>query len=104
MKFVAVTACPAGIAHTYIAKEKLAQGAESRGHQIFIETQGSVGIEDELTPQQIAEADLVLLVADIKLRGEERFKGKPVVRTPIEAVMKSPAAFIEKIEQAMKKK
>ena len=49
MKIVAVAACTSGIAHTYIAKEKLIRAAESMGHTIKVETQGTIGIEDELT-------------------------------------------------------
>lgn len=53
MKIVAVAACTTGIAHTYIAKEKLIKSAELRGHTISCETQGSIGIEDELDPKDI---------------------------------------------------
>jgi fructose PTS system EIIB component len=103
MKIVAITACPAGIAHTYIAKEKLIKGAQARGHEIYVETQGSVGIEDKLTIEQIAQADIVIFAADIKISGEERFKGKRIVRVPTSAIMKTPSAFIEKVEKALEK-
>ena len=53
MKIVAVAACTSGIAHTYIAKEKLIRAAESLGHTIHVETQGTIGTEDELTPEEI---------------------------------------------------
>ncbi len=103
MKIVGVTACPAGIAHTYMAKNKLVKAAQSRGHVCHIETQGSIGPEDELTEQEIKDADVVILAVDVKISGENRFKGKPVVRIPTEVVMKNPLGLIEKIESLVKK-
>jgi len=76
MKIIGVAACTAGIAHTYIAKEKLINAAQKAGHEIHIETQGVIGIEDELTPVQIAEADVVVFAIDIAICGKDRFKGK----------------------------
>ena len=55
MKIVSVCACTSGIAHTYIAKEKLIRAAESMGHTIKVETQGTIGTEDELTAEEIKE-------------------------------------------------
>ena len=56
MKIVGVCACVAGIAHTYLAKEKLINAASKRGHEIKVETQGVIGIENELTEKEIKEA------------------------------------------------
>lgn len=67
-----------------------------------IETQGSIGAEDELTAQEIAEADVVLLAVDVKITGEERFKGKPVVRCRTEDVMRNTEGFLKKIEATLK--
>ena len=77
MKIVSVCACTSGIAHTYIAKEKLIRAAESMGHTIKVETQGTIGTEDELTAEEIKEADVVILAVDIAITGTERFEGKP---------------------------
>ena len=55
MKIVSVCACTSGIAHTYIAKEKLIRAAESMGHTIKVETQGTIGTEDELTAEEIKD-------------------------------------------------
>ncbi len=62
MKIVAVAACTSGIAHTYIAKrkKKLIRAAEALGHEIHVETQGTIGTEDELKPEQIQEADVII--------------------------------------------
>ena len=69
MKIVGITACVAGIAHTYLVKEKIVQAAQELGHEVHIETQGSIGTEDTLTPEQIAEADVVIIAADIGVSG-----------------------------------
>lgn len=103
MKIVGVCACTAGIAHTYMAKEKLVKAAEKRGHECVVETQGSVGVECELTPEQIAEADVVILAIDVHISGEERFKNKPLIRVGTASVIKNPLAFIEKVEKAIAK-
>ena len=71
MKIVSVCACTSGIAHTYIAKEKLIRAAESMGHTIKVETQGTIGTEDELTAEEIKEADVVILAIDIAITGTE---------------------------------
>ena len=67
MKIVSVCACTSGIAHTYIAKEKLIRAAESMGHTIKVETQGTIGTEDELTAEEIKEAlQSILLLQEQK--------------------------------------
>jgi len=101
MKIVGITACTAGIAHTYIAKEKLVKAAKELGYQVNIETQGTIGVEDELTPESIKEADVVLIAADINVGGKERFVGKRVLEVPISVVIKSPKALLKKIEEQL---
>lgn len=101
MKIVGVAACTAGIAHTYIARERLMKGAQARGHEIHVETQGTIGIENKLTQEQIQSADLVILAVDIKIGGEERFKNKKIVRVPTATVIKAPVQFMEKVEKEL---
>lgn len=101
MKIVGITACTAGIAHTYIAKEKLVKAAKELGYQVNIETQGTIGVEDELTPESIKAADVVLIAADINVGGKERFEGKRVLEVPISVVIKSPKALLKKIEEQL---
>ena len=103
MKIVAVVACTSGIAHTYISKEKLIRAAESMGHIIKVETQGTIGTEDELTAQEIEEADIVILAIDIAITGTERFEGKPTVKVPTNVCVKAPKQLIAKIEEDLKK-
>lgn len=100
MKIVGVTACTAGIAHTYIAKEKLLTAAKELGHEIKIETQGSIGVEDALTAEDISGADIILIASDIKI-DKARFTGKPVVDIPISMVMKSPKSVISSIAKKL---
>lgn len=91
-----------GIAHTYIAKEKLMSAAKELGHEAHIETQGTIGTEDELTAKDIENADVVIIAADIKVGGKERFKGKRVVEVPTHIAIKSPKALLNKIEAELK--
>ena len=101
MNIVCVSACTAGIAHTYIAREKLMKGAKALGHNVKDETQGTIGTENELTTEDIAAADVVILAVDVKIKGEERFKNKRIVRVKTEVVIKSPIQFIEKVEKSL---
>lgn len=104
MKIAGVSACTTGIAHTYIVKQKILDAAKACGYECHIETQGTIGVEDELTEQQIAEADVILLAIDVKIQGEERFKGKPTVRCRTADVMSNTQSFLKKIEEALKNK
>lgn len=103
MKIVAVAACTSGIAHTYIAKEKLIRAAESLGHTIHVETQGTIGTEDELTPEEIKAADVVILAIDIAITGTERFEGKRTVNVPTNVCVKAPKQLLQKIEAELNK-
>lgn len=103
MNIVAIAACTSGIAHTYIAKEKLIRAAESLGHTIHVETQGTIGTEDELSAEQIAAADIVILAVDIAITGTERFKGKKTIQVPTNVCVKAPKQLIQKIEQELGK-
>lgn len=103
MKIVGVAACTVGIAHTYIAQEKLENAAKKAGYEMHIETQGTIGIENELTPEQIKEADLVILAIDVKISGRERFEGKRIIQVPSEIAVKSPNKLIEKAQEIIEK-
>jgi len=76
-RLVGITSCPTGIAHTFMAAEALQKAATRLGHTIRVETQGSVGSQNTLTPQDIAAADAVIIAADTKV-DTSRFGGKPV--------------------------
>ncbi len=96
MKIIAVTACPTGIAHTYMAAEQLEKAAKAAGHQVRVETQGSMGIENELTAKEIAEADVAIFAVDIEVEGLERFDAKKVLRVPVAEAIKNPKGVLAK--------
>ncbi|MCI1903736.1 MAG: PTS fructose transporter subunit IIB [Enterococcaceae bacterium] len=104
MKIVGVAACTVGIAHTYIAQEKLENAAKKGGHDIHVETQGTIGIENPLTDEEIDQADVVILAVDVKISGRERFEGKRVIQVPTEIAVKSPNKLIEKAVEIAKNK
>ena len=97
MRIVAVTACPTGIAHTYMAAEKLEKTAQALGHQIKVETQGAMGVENELSSADIQAADGVLFAVDIAVEQRERFDGKKVVQVPVQDAIKDPKGVIAKL-------
>ncbi|RAS17750.1 PTS fructose-like transporter subunit IIB [Paraburkholderia bryophila] len=100
LRIVAITSCPTGIAHTFMAAEGLAQGAKSLGHEIHVETQGSVGAQNTLSDEQIAAADLVVIAADTQV-DKSRFRGKRLYETGTKGAIGKGAALIAKaIEQA----
>ncbi|ABY93826.1 PTS system D-fructose-specific IIB component (F1P-forming), Frc family /PTS system D-fructose-specific IIC component (F1P-forming), Frc family [Thermoanaerobacter thermohydrosulfuricus] len=94
-KVVAVTACPTGIAHTYMAAENLQMAAKEMGVDIKVETQGSIGAENQLTEEDIKAADAVIIAAATKV-DKSRFAGKPVLEVPVEDAIKDAKGLIEK--------
>ena len=97
MRIVAVTACPTGIAHTYMAAEKLEKTARALGHQIKVETQGAMGVENELSSADIQAADGVIFAVDIAVEQRERFDGKKVVQVPVQDAIKDPKGVIARL-------
>lgn len=93
-KIVAVTACPTGVAHTFMAAEALAEAGKAMGHAIRVETQGSVGAQDKLTEEEIADADVVVLACDIDV-DPSRFAGKRIYRTSTGNALKKPRPTLE---------
>lgn len=90
---VAVTACPTGIAHTYMAADALKAAAERAGVRIDVETQGSSGTK-RLDPAVIAAADAVVFAVDVDVRERGRFAGKPYVQVPVKRGIDAPDALI----------
>ncbi|WYP26741.1 fructose PTS transporter subunit IIB [Alkalihalobacillus sp. FSL W8-0930] len=104
MKIVGVAACTVGIAHTYIAQEKLENAGKKAGHEIHIETQGTIGTENELSQEQIDAADIVIIAADVKIAGKERFEGKRMIEVTTEIAVKSPNKLIAKAAEVIGQK
>ncbi|MDA3847443.1 MAG: PTS fructose transporter subunit IIB [Vallitaleaceae bacterium] len=73
MKLIAVTSCPVGMAHTYMAASSLKKTAKRLGYEIKVETQGALGIQNRLSSVDIEEADVFILAADVALQEAERF-------------------------------
>jgi len=99
VKLVAVTSCPTGIAHTYMAAESLEQSAQAAGHEITVETQGSAGSEP-MDPSLIAEADAVIFAADVEVQNRQRFAGKPLVQTGVKTAINDGPGVIAQAEAA----
>lgn len=104
MKILAVTACPTGIAHTYMAAAALEKEAKARGYEIKVETQGSIGIENEITLKDLEGADVVILTKDMGIKGRDRFKKILIVNVAIGDVIKKTGSLMDKIVEQLNKK
>ncbi|WP_435599515.1 PTS fructose transporter subunit IIABC [Streptomyces anulatus] len=92
-RIVAVTSCPTGIAHTYMAAESLAAAGRAEGVEVTVETQGSAGFK-KLDPAVVAGADAVIWAHDVEVREKARFRGKPLVDVGVKAGINRPAELI----------
>jgi PTS system fructose-specific IIB component/fructose-specific PTS system IIB-like component len=99
MKIVAVTACPTGIAHTYMAAARLEKTAKELGHEIKVETQGALGIENSLSENDIRQANVAIFAVDIHVEGRERFKGVKIIEVPLQEAIKNTKGIFEKIQR-----
>ncbi|MHA7282641.1 PTS fructose transporter subunit IIABC [Arthrobacter sp. TMS2-4] len=93
-RLVAVTACPTGIAHTYMAADSLVAAAKERGVDLQVETQGSSGATP-LDPAVIAAADAVIFAVDVDVRDKQRFAGLPVISSPVKRGIDEPGEMVE---------
>ena len=92
-RIVAITACPTGIAHTYMAADSLVAAGKEAGVVVDVETQGS-GATTPLDPQTIADADAVIFAADVGVKGRERFAGKPVIESGVKRAINEPGVML----------
>jgi PTS system fructose-specific IIB component/fructose-specific PTS system IIB-like component len=98
MKILAITACPTGIAHTYMAAEYLERTGAALGHTVKVETQGAMGIENRITDQDVAEADALIIAADIPIQGRERFKNlTQVLEVPVQMAIRNAAELFGRL-------
>ena len=97
MKILAVTACPSGVAHTYMAAEALERAAKAKGIEIKVETQGQIGIENRITAEDLKGADIVILTKDMSIKEVERFSGIVTVKVGISDVVKKTDQLIDKV-------
>ena len=98
MNIVAVTACPTGIAHTYMAAEQLEKVARKHGHTIKVETQGSMGIENELSQEEINSAQIAIFAVGLPVRNKERFDNIKILEVPVQDAIKNPEGIFAKLE------
>ncbi|WP_342753889.1 PTS fructose transporter subunit IIBC [Pantoea sp. MBD-2R] len=94
-RIVAITACPTGVAHTFMAAEAIDAEAKKRGWWVKVETRGSVGAGNAITPEEVAQADLVIVAADIEV-DLAKFAGKPMYRTSTGLALKKTAQEFDK--------
>lgn len=98
---VAVTACVSGVAHTYMAAERLEKLCQQAKWSIRIETQGALGTENRLTEEDISRADAVLLITDIELAGAERFTQSRCVQSGISTFLREPQRVISALRKLL---
>jgi PTS system fructose-specific IIB component/fructose-specific PTS system IIB-like component len=98
MKILAITACPTGIAHTYMAAEQLERTGKKLGHQIKVETQGAMGIENRIEAADVEGAEALILAADIPVQERERFAGIPtILEVPVQLAIKNPGEIFSRL-------
>lgn len=101
MKILGVTACPSGVAHTYMAAEALAKAAKKRGHTIKVETQGSIGVENTIRAEEVVDADIIILTKDMAIKNKERFAGKPIINVGVGDVVRKADIIVAKAEEVI---
>ena len=93
-RIVAITGCPTGVAHTYMAAEALKKTAAILGHELKVETQGAEGVKSPLSPADIEAADVVIVASDVHV-DMARFAGKPMVAVPVADAIRKTRVVIE---------
>lgn len=96
-KIIGVSACPAGIAHTYMAAESIEIAAKKLGYEVKIETNGASGVENPLTDEDIQEAAAVIIAADTSVE-KERFRGKPLIEVSVGDAIRNADEILKKVE------
>ena len=102
MNIIAITACPTGIAHTFMAKKALEDAAKKLGHTIKVETQGATGIENELNAFDIENADVLILAVEVGIAKKERFEKIKKVEVPVATAVKNAELLINKVVAKLK--
>lgn len=95
MKLLGITSCPNGIAHTYMAAESLQMAAKAAGYEMKVETRGSVGVENEITSEDIKGAHAIIIAADTNV-DRERFKGMTIIDATVQEAIKNPKGLVER--------
>ncbi|MFO3717251.1 PTS fructose transporter subunit IIB [Anaerococcus sp. ENR1011] len=98
-KFVGLCACTMGLAHTFMAAQSMEDEAKKRGYETKVETQGSDGIQNELTAEDIADADIILLSTAITPQNMERFEGYEIYEVSLAEAIKDIETVFDDIEE-----
>jgi fructose-specific PTS system IIB-like component len=98
-KLIGLCACPMGLAHTFMAAEALEKAAKEKGYDVKVETQGSDGIKNKLTPEDIAQADIIIHSVAITPEGMDRFEGYDVYEVGLQELIKNPKGVLDEIEE-----
>ena len=98
-KLIALCACPMGLAHTFMAAQALEEAAVEAGYEVKIETQGADGIQNRLTPQDIADADIIIHAIAITPEDNERFETRDVYEITLQDAIKNAAGTLKEIEE-----
>lgn len=99
MKIVAVSACIAGLAHTYMSKSSLEEHAKTNGHEIKVEVQGAMGIENKLSQEEIDDADVVIFAVDTNVTDRDRFNEKKILEVSTQKAMREGDKTIKEAEE-----
>lgn len=102
MKIIAVTSCPVGMAHTYMAATALKKAAKKLGHEMKVETQGSMGVRDKLSKQDIEEADLFVNAADVAMIEPERFSNCFTIKTSTSKLLRKSVDILKDAIETIK--
>lgn len=103
MRIAIVAACSSGIATTFMAAEALERAARTRGHWAKAETQGALGIDNEISPQEASSVDAVIFATDIRLAKVERFHGRPTFEVGVAEAVRRADAIIKRVEESVEK-
>lgn len=101
MYILAVTSCPVGIAHTYMAASNLEKCAKKKGLEVKVETQGATGVENEITQEDIKKADAVIIASDVRIKNAERFEELPTLTVGVSEAIKNADEIIEELLEAI---
>ena len=100
-KILAVTSCPTGIAHTYMAATNLEKAVKKAGHEVKVETQGAQGLENEITKEDIKRCDACIIASDIRIKNIDRFNDVPTLTVGVQEAVKDPDGIVSELLEAL---
>ncbi len=101
MKILGVTACPSGVAHTYMAADAIKRACEKAGIECKVETQGSIGVEDEITVDDLKDATAVILTTNMPIKNADRFAEIPKVKMDAGTIIRAADSIVGKIKDQL---